>query len=102
MSFDHDFNLFWKLTSCSNVCANKSYSDLVLKNQKKSCCCFHTFKELPALPPPRFFDGDAKVSAFIYSTNYFSPLEREIFDTRMFLRTVCFIGTANVQPKTFL
>jgi hypothetical protein len=33
---------FRKLTSCSNVCANKPYSDLVLKNQKKVArsCCF--------------------------------------------------------------
>ena len=62
---------------------NKPYlSDF--KKSVKVCCCFHTFKELPALPPPRFFDGDAKVSAFIYPTNYFSNKTGEKFESRMF------------------
>jgi hypothetical protein len=99
MSFDHDFNLFWKLTSCSNVCANKPYSDLVLKNQKKVAVASILSKNFRRYCRPVFFSGDAKVSAFIYPTNYFSNKKGENLDPRMFLRTVCFIGTANVQPK---
>ena len=54
------------------------------KKTRKSCCCFHTFKELQALPPPRFFDGDAKVRAFIYLTNYFSNKQGEKFESSVF------------------
>jgi hypothetical protein len=91
---------FRKLTSCSNVCANKPYSDLVLKNQKKVAVASILSKNFRRYCRPVFFSGDAKVSAFIYSANYFSNKSGEIFSCRMFLRTVCFIGTANVQPNT--
>jgi hypothetical protein len=84
MSFDHDFNLLWKLTSCSNVCANKPYSDLVLKNQKKVAVASILSKNFRRYCRPVFFSGDAKVSAFIYSTNYFSDSDREFFDAECF------------------
>ena len=75
---------FRKLTSCSNVCANKPYSDLVLKNQKKVAVASILSKNFRRYCRPVFFSGDAKVSAFIYLTNYFSDSVREYFDARMF------------------
>ena len=80
---------------------NKPYSDLVLKNQKKVAVASILSKNFRRYCRPVFFSGDAKVRAFIYSTNYFSNKSGENLDIRMFLRTVCLIGTANVQPKSF-
>ncbi len=83
---------FRKLTSCSNVCANKPYSDLVLKNQKKVAVASILSKNFRRYCRPVFFSGDAKVSAFIYSTNYFSDRPENYLSTRMFLRTVLFLS----------
>jgi len=51
---------------------NKPYSDLVLKNQKKVAVASILSKNFRRYCRPVFFSGDAKVSAFIYLTNYFS------------------------------
>ena len=62
---------FRKLTSCSNVCANKPYSDPAISGKKVAVASILS-KNFRRYCRPVFFSGDAKVSAFIYSTNYFS------------------------------
>ena len=61
-----------EINVCSNNYADKPYSELVLKNQKKVAVASILSKNFRRYCRPAFFSGDAKVSAFIYLTNYFS------------------------------
>ncbi len=45
---------------------------LIPHMREKKLLLLPYFQRTSGVTAPRFFDGDAKVSAFIYPTNYFS------------------------------
>ena len=88
---------FRKLTSCSNVCANKPYSDLVLKNQKKVAVASILSKNFRRYGPPFFQRGCKGKSLYLFDQLFLTKSE-EKFDARIVCKNSLFLSDGKCTP----